>query len=243
MPRTETLGNIVVRAKEKADMENSNFISNAEWYRMANNWIPKLWNLLVKADPDRYTREETLTADGSTQDFSVAADYYGTVGIDYISDQTDGVYVPLPRLYGVEQTQYAQTEPGVPMGYTFRYNAATPSTPLIRVIPTPDTQSDLRHRYIVAPPSYATDGSDSAVLVAGIAGFEEYVVIGMAIDARIKEESSVVQLRQSLAEMQMHLEEMAENRSAHTAGHVVDSRSISDIDPASWIHRKGTFGA
>ena len=112
------------------------------------------------------------------------------------------------------------------------------------MIPTPSASYTYRHRYVVAPPKYATDGTDASELVSGIAGFEEYVVIGMAIDARIKEESSVVQLRQSLAEMQMHLEEMAENRAIHDAGHVVDSRRAGVYgmwtDPASirWITGK-----
>jgi hypothetical protein len=231
MARTETAGNLITRAKERADMENSNFISDAEWYRSLNVWTAKLWNKLVKADPDRYTREETFTADGSTQDFSVAADYYGTVGVDYISDSSEGIYVPLPRLYGEEEHRIMQLQSSTPVGYTFRYNSTTPSTQLIRILPTPD--EDVRHRYIVAPPSYATDGTDSAELVIGVAGFEEYVVIGMAIDARIKEESSVVQLRHSLAEMDAHLEEAAENRSIDSAGHVHDSRKSFYLDAAS----------
>ena len=233
MARTETAGNLITRAKERSDMENSNFISDAEWYRSLNVWTAKLWNLLVKADPDRYTVEETFTADGTTIDFEVAANYYGTVGVDYISNATDGLYVPLPRLVGEEEHRILQTaNTGYPVGYTFRYNAVTPSTQLVRVLPA--TSYNCRHRYIVAPPTYATDGTDSAELVIGVAGLEEYIVIGMAIDARIKEESSVVQLRQSLAEMTQHLEEAAENRSIDSAGHVHDSRKRGYYDPASY---------
>ena len=245
MARTETVANLIIRAKERSDMENSNFISDAEWHRSLNVHTAQLWNLLVKADPERYTREQTFTGDGTTQDFSVASDYYGTAGIDYVSDGTQGVFVPIERLYGTEETAFAQSaaSSSIPVGYTYRYNVTTPSVPLIRLIPRPDSSTTLRHRYIVSPPSYATDGTDDAELVAGIAGFEEFVVIGMAIDARIKEESSVVQLRQSMALITQHLEEAAENRSADSAGHVVDTRSIRDFDPASWSHRKGSFGA
>ena len=214
-------------------MENSNFISTAEWYRSLNVWTAQLWNHLVKADPDRYTREQTFTADSSTQDFEVNADYYGTVGVDYISDSSEGIYVPLPRLYGEDEHKITQTQANYPLGYTFRYNVADPSSQLIRVLPTPSSGYNLRHRYIVAPPKYATDGTDSASEVIGIAGFEEFVVLGMAIDARIKEESSVVQLRESQAQMLKHLEEMAENRSVGSAGHVTDARESYLVDAAS----------
>jgi hypothetical protein len=233
MARTETAGNLITRAKERADMENSNFISTAEWYRSLNVWTAQLWNHLVKVDPDRYTREQTLTATGSTQDFEVADDYYGTVGIDYISDAAEGIYVPIPRLYGEEETRIVQNDSnGYPVGYTYRYNVSDPSVPLIRILPT--TSYNCRHRYIVTAPEYATDGTDSESKVIGISGFEEFVVIGMAIDARIKEESSVVQLRESHAQMLKHLEEMAENRSIDSAGHVHDSRRAGWIDPASY---------
>lgn len=209
-------------------MENSNFVSAAEWYRSLNVWTAKLWNHLVKVDPDRYTREQAL-APGS-QDYDCPADYYGTVRVDYISDANQGIYVEIPRLYGTEENRIVQTQADYPQGYTFRYNAATPSTQSIRILPT--SQYAMRHLYTVAPPSYATDGTDSAELVIGIAGFEEFIVIGMAIDARIKEESSVVQLRQSMGEMVQHLEEMAENRSVSDAGHVTDSNTPGYLDAA-----------
>lgn len=240
MPRTETVANMLTRAKERADMENSSFISDEEWLRLLNVWTAQLWNHLVKADPDRYTLEQTLTGDGSTQDFAVPDDYYGTVGVDYISDSSEGIYIPLPRLFADEITSIQSITPNIPYGYTYRYNTTTPSSPLLRILPIPESGADCRHRYIVAPIVYPTVLSQaSGMFVAGIAGFEEFVVIGMAIDARIKEESSVVQLRQSLAEMTAHLEEMAENRSAATAGHVTEHREGLLIDSASfrWASR------
>lgn len=229
MARTETAGNLITRAKERADMENSNFISDAEWYRSLNVWTARLWNLLVKADPDRYTRAQTLAADGSTV-YDCAADYMGTVRVDYQTDSSQSIWVEIPRLYGTEENRLIQDQSDYPRGYTFRYNATTPSTQQITILP-PSSYA-MRHLYIVAPPSYATDGTDSAELVMGISGFEEYVVIGMAIDARIKEESSVVQLRQSQADITAHLEEAAENRSVSDAGHVTDVRSSGYIDAA-----------
>jgi len=211
-------------------MENSNFVSSAEWYRSLNTWNKRLWNKLVKADPDRYTKEQTLTASGSTKDFDAPADYYGTVGIAYASDGTQGLYIPIDRLFGDEEYKLLQNEPSTPVGYTFRHNDATPTTPTIRILPPPD--KNCIHRYVVAPVTLATDGTDSAELIAGISGFEEFIVIGMAIDAKIKEGSSVVQLRQSMAELTQEIDEMAENRSIDSAGHVHDTRKTGHFDPA-----------
>lgn len=232
----------MVRARERADMVNNNFISDAELRRLINTWTAKLWNHLVKVSPERYVRDQTLTADGATQDFDVPADYYGTYGIENIVDSGQSIYEPLHRLVGDEELLIANsTGSGIAIGYTFRYNNTTPTTQLIRIIPTPTTY-DIRHRYIVHPPEYATNGDDDAVEVIGIAGFEEYVIIGCAIDMRIKEESSVVQLRQSQGEIEQHLYEMAENREIDNAGHVHDVRGAgrdSYYDGASyrWARR------
>lgn len=236
MSQTETVANIVTRATERADMENSNFISAAEKRRLLNVWTKKLHSKLVKIDPERFVREQTLTGDGSTYDFSVAADYYGTVGIDYVSDQNEGIYVPLPRLFGDTETKVSQTYSGVPLGYTFRYNNTTPSTELIRLMPTPDSSTLVRHRYIVTPPTYATDGTDDAELVWAVAGYEEYVVLGMARDMLRKEKSSTTEIERDLAEFDQYFTEAAENRTIDSAGYVIDVRSegIETFDPADW---------
>ncbi len=220
MSRTETAGNLVARAKYYADMENSNFVTDAQWYHGLNAWSARLWSKLIKVDPDRYTREQSLAA-GST-DYDTPADYYGTVRVDYISDATQGVYVEIPRLYGAEENRIVQTQANFPQGYTFRYNASAPSTQIIRILPV--SEYAMRHLYTVAPPKYATDGTGSAEQIIGIAGFEEYIPVGMAIDAKIREQSSVTELRNQLAEYDAIIDEMAENRSITDAGHVTDTR-------------------
>jgi len=234
MPRSATALDILIQAKQRADMENSAFITDVEWYNLLNNWTARLWNKLLLIDPDRYTTEQTLIGDGVTRDFVVNPDYYGTAGVDYQTMQTQGVYVPLPRLVGEEEHRLQQTVPSIPLGYSFRYNPSTPSVPVIRLIPTPDSSSICRHRYTVAPPKYATDGTDGGLPVICIAGFEDYIILGMAIDARIKEESSVVQLRKSMQALDYDLDAAAEARSIDDAGHVHDSRKNYYIDPASY---------
>lgn len=223
---------MITRAKEASDMENTGFISEAEWYRKLNASVCALWDLLVKADPERYVREQTFTGDGSTVDFSVAADYYGTVDIYYISDATQGIYEPLPRLAGREQAMMPKTPASIPRGWTYRYNVSAPETPLIRLLPTPDSTSDCLHLYVVAPPSYATDGSDSAVTLDGIAGWEEFVVLDMAISAGSKEQASTQALERKQMEIKTRIEEMAENRTIGDAGHVIDVTQTGYIDPA-----------
>lgn len=236
MARTETLANMLDRCKRRVHMENSNFVSNEEWYEYINEGLSDLHDRLVKADPERFIREQTLTGDGRTSDFSTSSDYYGTYSVEYISDSSQGVYCPIKRLLGDEITVVPTTPASRPSGYTFVYNNSAPETDLVRIIPTPDSSTTLRHRYVVCAQSFATDGTDSAEVINGINGWEEYIIVYAGINARTKEESSTVTLERKLERLQARLEEMAENRSVADAGHVIDVRnreSIAGLDPAS----------
>lgn len=63
--------------------------------------------------------------------------------------------------------------------------------------------------------------------VAGIAGWEEYIVIDAAIKAQIKQESDFSGLVGQKAAMQMRIEAMAEGRDAGQAQHVSDVMAMN----------------
>ena len=229
------------RCKRRVHMENSTFVSDEEWYEYLNEGLSDLHDRLLKADPERYVREQTLTGDGSTSDFEVASDYYGTYSVEYISDSAQGIYQPMPRLFGDEITRFSTTPANTPRGYTYVYNNTDPTTALVRIIPTPDASSTLRHRYVVSAQSFATDGTDSAEVIDGINGWEEYIVVYCGINALNKEMTDASHLEKKLGDLRARIEEMAENRSIASAGHVVDVRGrdfYEWADPASyWINR------
>ena len=230
MARTFTLATLRTRAKDRADMKNSTFVTDAEWGRYISASYTELYDKLVKADPDRFYKEQSLSGDGTTKDFAAASDYYGTIGVDYQASATDGVWFALTRIAGDERNFYPQASSGIPQVYQFIYNTAAPTTPMIRISPVPENGAVMRHCYIVAPADLSSDGD----IVDGISGWEEYIIVCAAIKALAKEESSTVPLERELARLDARIDEMIENRSAGSAGRIVSRNCDRLLDPADW---------
>lgn len=218
MPRTFTAGELRTRVRERADMESSTFVSDAEMLRYISASYTELYDNLVNADPERYRREQTFTGDGSTSKFACAADYYGTIEIGYNTDQ--GGRYPLRRIFGHEINNYRQTQAATAAGWAPVYNVTTPSTEKLELFPTPESGQTYTHTYIVAPADLTT----AADVVNGISGWEEYIVIDCAIKCRTKEETPTGDLERALGRFIERLNIMRHNRNASVAGRVINVR-------------------
>lgn len=236
MARTFTLANLRTAAKERADMESTAFIADAEWDRYLSSSYTALYDMLVKAQPDFYMHSETLTGVSGTSDYDLAANYYGTVSIDYFDSGTN-TYRELRYIQGTERNDYSYDSGNGPsIGYHFVYNNTTPSDYMVRLLPSPATGESYRHLYIVAP----ADLTDDADVVDGVAGWEEIIILEAAIKALSKEESPTGALERQLDRIYRRVEEMVENRTMGQAGHVTDARRAADYywDPSNfWINR------
>jgi len=211
-------------------MENSSFISDSEWYQYIDASYGELYDLLVRAQPDFYTKEATIVGVTGTSDYAAPSDHYGTVGIDYIDGDNRR---ELRHISGVERNAFDYGSGNGPsQGYHFVYGSD--STVLVRLLPSPTTGETYRHRYIKNP----SEDNGGTRTIDGISGWEEYIVLDVAIKAMTKEESPTGALEKQLERMTARLEIMAENRTADSAGHVVDSRAAEDYNPASfWRNR------
>lgn len=232
MAQTFTLSELMTRVRRRCDMENSNFVSDAELREYINGSLTALWDLLLKADPSRFQTYEVITGDGSTAEFPVPADYYGTVGIDFL--QSGDITYALERITGRDRNRFLLQSAGDSIAYDFRYNPNNPALPLLRLFPRPYNGNLYLHHYIVAAPKYATDGTDDAEVIHGINGWEEYVVIDAAIKCLSKEESPPAALERQLAAMTDRLIDAAENRAIENAGYVIDAVTPGYEDPADF---------
>ena len=237
MARTVTLGELATRVRYEADLVNNQFVTDAMLYQFISDSYAVLYNKLLRADPERYMREQTPTLD-SAGEFEVPADYYGTIALDWSESANSGIYTTVPRLFGIEANAFDHdnSSSGVPTGWHPRYNNTDPTTTIIRVLPLPDSRYVLRHKYTVAPAEIAT----STDVVDGIAGWEEFIVLEAAITCRVREESATGPLERRLARYQDELDTIIEARNVSEAGRVIDTRRRNWIyDPAiySWYTR------
>lgn len=238
MARTVTLGDLATRVRYEADLVNNQFVTDTMLYQFISDSYTLLYNKLLRADPERYMREQFPTLD-SEGEFEADSDYYGTINLDWSENSNDGVYVNVPRAWGVENNRYDHdiTNSGVPSAWHPIYNTATPNTPKFRVLPKPDARYQIRHKYTVAPAVLST----STDTIDGIAGWEEYIVIDAAIKCRIREETSTGALEQRLARFEEELDSMVDARNVAEVGHVIDSRGaerLFDSSSYNWYTRR-----
>jgi hypothetical protein len=227
MARTFTAGDLRTRVRERADMESSTFVSDAEMLRYISASYAELYDQLVRADPERYLKEETFTGDGTTKDFAVGSDYYGTIRIDY--NGTNNERVALRRVYGQEANLFNTSTTGISTGWHPVYNTSAPNTQKIRLLPTPNSGDTYTHSYTVVPADLTT-ASDT---INGVSGWEEYIVIDAAIKCRTKEETPTGDLERALERFTKRLSEMRYQRDAANAGRVINTRGD---DREGFIH-------
>src|SRR4051812_45813096 len=84
-PGYTTLGEIRGEARQRADMVNSQFITDAEWNLWINQSYRELYGILVqKFGAHYYTSKVTLTATGSSEYLALPVDLFKFRGISII---------------------------------------------------------------------------------------------------------------------------------------------------------------
>jgi hypothetical protein len=179
MADTLTLLQLRTRARERADMVNSSFVTDTELTGYINSSYQEFYDLLTNAVEDYNISTSSFTiASGNTQ--AAPSDFYKVRGIDDMTDPSN----PLPvRLFNFnERNDYSQRT-------LLPYRLSTVSYRILGSNLTflPDTQAQRPYKLWYVP--IATPLVLDADTAAGINGWLEYVVVDAAIKMLIKEES------------------------------------------------------
>lgn len=215
-PGQMTLGQLRDLSKQKADRENSDFVTDAEWNTYINQSYFELYDLLVqKFGNDYFVSELELTTDGTASltlpngvNHSGARPIYKLLGVDVNVGGSDG-WVALRKFEFIRRNQY--TYPNLPTnvlgagGLRYRLVGNT-----IRFSPTPAAGQTIKLWYV---PRMATLLQDNDI-ADGVSGWTEYIAIDAAIKALNKEESDVQALLLAKQAMIDRIEAAAENRDA-----------------------------
>ena len=190
---TFTESDLRTRARRRADMENSTFVSDAEIQDYLNSSISELHDFMVKSYEDYFVSEQTYNAPLATGGANLPDDFYKALGVDYDSG---GITSTLKAYSFTERNVYNTP-------YAVIDRLAEPMYKIegtkIKLIPG-NSQSGTITLYYVP---LATQFSVSVTEIENvIPGYEEYVVVATAIRMLMKEESDVSALereRQQLA--------------------------------------------
>lgn len=211
--RSFTLAQLRTKVRERADMVNSQFITDAELNGYISASYAKLYDILVKGGLMNYELIQTINTDGTVDangfaSFQLPQDYYGTLGVDYQYDNQHWISIPLAEF--TERNRFGNAVPARAIGYRVIGAGQNNTNGFGKIIllPAPPTGQVYRHIYVQAPVDLTLDSD----VVDGVSGWEELIVIDAAIKCLTKEESDTAHLERERTMEMERIEEAKENR-------------------------------
>ncbi len=216
----------IVRAscKRRADMENSSFISDAEWNALISEVYGELYQIIADAGSRYFESEATITATGATS-YDEPDDLLYTIGVDYVNGTRRR---PLDEL--MVQERHALTGR---TGEAFYWDH--PDDQIV-LYPAP-ASGTYKLLYVPQPPDL-TSYADGDYLDVGCTAGLRFLVWGSAVIAKDKGESNAVTAIRERERARQDLEMWAANLALTNPRH----RTVRDLDtvprdPSDWYYR------
>lgn len=210
-----TLAQLKSQARDRADMANSQFVSDSELVNYINGSIAELHDLLIAAyDNDYFITEYTFSTVSGTDSYALPADFYKLRAVD--SRVGADQWFTLQPFNFNERNSKNELLSYLAYGNNFRYRIM--GSDLV-FSPVPQGVYNIKLWYIPV----ATKLSSDSDTLNDLNQFSEYVIVDAAIKMANKEEADVSVLAAQKAELKRRIEVMAQNRNADK------SESVSDI--------------
>lgn len=211
--------------RERADMVGSTFIADSA--TGLDRWINEagqcLHGYLVDALGDEYVESSSsLTLVAGTSDYNLPSDFYKLYEVDLTLSGTLRTLTRYNRAERNMLTTRIASWQEVP-----QYMLAGSK---IRILPTPQAAASGTIRYA---PAFTTlsSGSDTCNFPNG---WEKYIVVSAAIQALMKEESDVRDLRVELQDFEGKLRAMKEDRDLQFPMQAVDLDAVDFANNWRW---------
>lgn len=220
MSTTMTLSDLIAAVRQRADMVNSQFVTDTEVTSYINQSYFELYDLIVTRYGDNYyvASPFRFATDGQNQFYDLPTDFYKLLGVDLqLANQLDSYVTIRPFLFS-DRNRYAvpnfQSFYGV-TNLRYRLNANQ-----LWLTPIPTAGQTIQVWYV---PRMTQLVSPSDV-VDGISGWTEYIIIDGAIKCLQKEESDCSELNAQKQAIILRIEANAENRDAANPPQVADTQ-------------------
>lgn len=237
-----TLSQIRLAAKQRADMLDSDFVTQQEWRGYINQAMFELYDLLITVYEDLYVAtpiqfvttgsqylyslpngSNTFSNALTNVDF-VPRPFYKLMGVDLNIQNTNNGYVTLNKFNFIDRNQfvYPNSSSTIYGVFNMRYRLLGNNT--IEFIPTPSNNQAIRVWYIprLQELLQETDTTD-----VGVSGWLEYVIVRAAKYALDKEESDTTKLDQQILFLKARIEETAANRDVGQPDKISDTRTTN----------------
>lgn len=236
-PGTVTLLQLRTQARQRSDMVNSTFVSDAEFNNYISNSYKELYDLLVSAFGNNYyvATVSTFVTDGTNTLYNLPTDFYKLLGVDLALSASLDSFVTIKPFNFSDRNRYAVPNFQSFYGVTnLRYRLHGNQ---LFLTPIPAASQTIRVWYIPEPTSVTSD-SDS---FDGISGWEEYVIVDAAIKALAKEESDVSVFMSQKEALRQRITSMADTRDAANPPVVADSQYGESWMPGNGGYTGGMY--
>lgn len=220
-----TLSALRSRARQRADMENSQFVADSEINQYINDAYAELYDLLVSRFEDYFLDEPVDFTITSGSSYSLPSDFYKLAGIDKASFNTD--YYALRPFSFANRNNNTNTNKLRGINTDVQYRIVGDK---IRFVPEQNAPGSYRIWYI---PSYTPLSSDSDAISTVISrnNWDDYIVITAAMKMLAKEESDISVLMMERQKIEARIEEMAQNRDIGDTDRITDVTTLGYDDP------------
>ena len=194
-------------AKDRSDMTGSTRVPDPQWNEYINKSKDRLYDLLIAAyDSEYYTISALINVVANIDTYALPSDFYKTVLLECIVDTFHSY--PLKKFnFGSKNNAVYPTNFNR-YGNYIRYREVKDN---IIFHPVPIVNSTLKLWYIPLATNLVADGD----LLKGFNGWEEYIILDVAIKAARNEETDTKDLERDRKLLKDELVEMAENRNVN----------------------------
>lgn len=212
-----TLLDLRTRARERADMVGSQFISDSALSTIVNQGLMELYDLVVSAYEDYFTISSTFTVNSGASSYTLPANFYKLRALDF---QVGPNNYAQCREFAFNERNRTQTDVAwISYNTPARQYRIMGNDLLLR--PSTNAQGNYLLWYVPAPAALVAD-ADTIPTALSKSGWDEYIVLFTAERMLSKEESSITDVRNERIELANRITNLAANRQADQSSQIQD---------------------
>lgn len=208
-----------LRAKRRADLEGSNFVSDEEWNDYLREGAAELHGIIVDLNEDYLLKSKEISLTANTDSYVLPDDFLKLRGVDLLETSGGNIKYTLLEYSFRDRNQYQIISQFVDWGEGFRYHVEGNA---IKFTPVPSGSDTVNLHYIQDAPELENDKS-TLPLVYG-RQWERYVVIYAAMEAKSKQDAPVDNLARKLERARKLITRAANKRNFAEPKKAVDVR-------------------
>ena len=219
------LQTLIFRAQSRADMINANFVSSAaagtqpgaEWTYWANSAAMDFFDKIGAADPERYMNLYSFTTTSNVADYALPADFKTLLRVDLVyGTGSPPLFYTLRKFNLLEEDAYQFPAYITLAGPAYRYRLRNGN---IHFAPAIQAANTINLYYLPVIPQMVnpTDTID------GINGWEEMIILDMAMRALLKENATdITPLQMEYSRWEKKIQALAEQRDSSFPESTID---------------------